>query len=52
MKFRHLIEIKQPHYLTFTDSHTTCKGGGGGQNIIGKKCQSQSQSQNLFSIDP
>ena len=34
MKFRHLIEIKQLHYLTFTD--TTGKGGGG-QNIIGKK---------------
>ena len=32
MKFRHLIEIKQLHYLTITV--TTCKGGG--QNIIGK----------------
>ena len=35
--FTHIFsrEIKQLHYLTITV--TTCKGGGGGQNIIGKK---------------
>ena len=38
MKFKHLFEIKQLHFIKFTDTTLVGGGGGGGgQNIIGKK---------------